>query len=117
MIQPGELNMAIRAITDTTEINEGQWVCGESRLEFGLCAAPRKVLRVAGARIYTVARDENDTSKFLLRKTAKFVCDTRAEGEKLAQISEEAHNEIAATVDSITNANMSRISAIPGYAH
>lgn len=109
--------MAIRAITETTEINEGQWVCGESRLQFGLCAAPRQVLRVAGARIYTVKRDDKDTSQFLLRKTAKFVCDTRAEGEKLAQISEEAHNEIAATVESITSANMSRIVAIPGYAN
>jgi hypothetical protein len=111
------MTMAIRAITDTTEIKEGQWICGESRLQFGLCAAPRQVLRIAGARIYTVKQDEKDTSVFLLRKTAKFVCDTRAEGEKLAQISEEAHNEIAATVDSITNANMSRISEIPGYTH
>ena len=109
--------MAIHAITETTEIKEGQWICGTSKLAFGLCAEPRQIERIVSSRIYTVKKDEQDTSSFLLRKTAKFVCDTRAEGENLARISNETHEEISATVNAMFAANIARIPAIQGYAH
>lgn len=76
--------MAITRIADSTTLVPGKWLCLEPVLNDGICSEPRKIIRVAGLRVYVVARDGSE--KFRPIKSVAFVCDTEAEGMTLVDI-------------------------------
>lgn len=104
--------MAIQKITDTTEIKAGQWLCQSPTFYDRICSRPAKVVKSSGQRIYITNRDGEDEGDYIARKSAKFVCDTREEGDALHKISTAQEAEITDSTKAIKAKYRAQVDAL-----
>lgn len=104
--------MAITRITSTTEIKAGQWVCKHSIFTDGICSTPKKVIRVAGQRIYITNRSGEDDGEYMARNSVVFICDAQDEGLRLRNLSDEQVKAIIAATKAIKAEHDAKINAL-----
>ena len=104
--------MAIKHVTETTEIRPDQWVCPQSQIYDRICEAPRRVIKASGQRVYLAERDGRSMGSFIARKSCVYVCDTQEEGEAVYAISREQDEAITASRKAIKAQYAARIHAL-----
>ncbi len=94
--------MSVTKITEGTKIEPGQWVCFITMMNNAVCGLPRRVVKVAGKRIYTMDRNEV-AEEYRALKSAVYLCDTKEEGLELQELSARMQKEDFAARSALTH--------------
>ena len=89
--------MTIKRVETNTEIKANQWITKESMMIDAICGLPRKVVKVSNNRVYFTNRHGEDEGNFCLKRSIKFVSDSKEELEIMYAISLEQEKELSAT--------------------
>lgn len=106
--------MTVLQVDANTEIQIGQWICPTPKVQNSLCRPPLKVVGIVGKRLHCrmPGWGASDPDKYMMRSSAKYLCDTEEEADRISALSNERIRAIEAAAQAVAEEFDSKLATL-----